>query len=1451
MTTRNLGTLVVRLALELAKYKGEWKEAEAATKQGVQQVEQTTGQATKAADQLTEALKRQTGAFGDAADTATDMASAARVATGASAVLTVGLGAVAAAVGVVTAAWVQGQRQQQQINDALLLTGNYAALVSGQLDQMAVSVASNIGGSVASARQVLAGLTATGRFTKESLHQVGEAVQLVARFSGQTSDEVLKHFAGMSDGVAKWAAKSNEAYHFLDIATYRYIQQLEEQGRKQEAMRVTSEALSRHLGGELTQNLGTLDRLWDKLKTSASNAWDAMRGVGRAETVQDRLDAANRAVDAAIRRYEQAKAGGSAMLGGGTAFELSNSPSKALADARTAQGVTQSDVIQERRLAENRSQLSQASEAAIKAEEKLQAIRDRARQGAMTDSEQLQTKIKEIRQLGVTAGWTAATIDELVKLEEKAAASRKSRKDPAQQEIERQKQLVAELAGLSTTFAADWDRLTRMHQAGALSVQQLTEAQAALLAKQPAIRANMKAEADELERLQRADIAAGKAREEHLSSLDKGLAKLQEEIAREQERAQTLGLSKAAIAELVAEKLEDQATTLHGQAIKEYDRNLDTAIYEGTMRQVAALQALAQAKRATGRKEEATESLKKQEKDWEDFVNNIDKTFHDGYLQMLQRGEDGWKAWTKSLRNTFKTAVADEIYKMFLKPTVLTIVGNLVGGTGTAASLASSAMAGGGSSMVGSALSSAFGLGGGFGGTALGSGVMSGLSAWGAGGSVTGLLGQGSALFAGGMANGLGVIAGALGPIALAAGVIYAISQKYKGEKRVGGQYSNTSLVDNPSGGAIAGADEAIAATMTSINSSLAALGSSARLQTLVSGLEQSERGKGFAYAGGALSTGAVFGQGVDGQGYMNRRGNMTSEQALQAFGEELKQATLQALQAADVPGLLGDYLRSLGDIDALSGGQLDAALARINKAITERQALDAREFALTASESEQRAELRRREVEALDASNHEQLRRIHQLEDEKRAAEAAAQAAERAAQERYGLETRLLQLQGRTQELRERELAQLDPANRELQRRIWALEDEAQALANAKEAAAAARAAIEDLMAPLTGATDLALDGLQRAVDAQMNLAQTARQVAQEQVNSLKSLFGVLQENVRSLYGEAAPQARAAEGREFINRALEAALSTGYLPDAAQLSDAIAAARLGMADGNYGSAFESQRDRLVLAGQLNQLQRVTGRQLSSAERQLQAADDQIRYLQDVASTARQQVDALRGVDTGVLSVRDAIDRLSQAILAEKTGMNRGLVGASGATEQWVGTKFGQVWESTGGAAALMTDAGLQIFGKTGNKFTGDQARSFVNERLAAGDERGIYDRALAEGISANSLEALMNWAAGSANARAAELNLPHFEAGGDHGGGWAIVGEKGRELAWMPPARIYSAPQSTQILAGGSDVARQLQQLQEDQRTQARELVSVQKRLLKLFEQWDGEGMPPGREAA
>lgn len=56
------------------------------------------------------------------------------------------------------------------------------------------------------------------------------------------------------------------------------------------------------------------------------------------------------------------------------------------------------------------------------------------------------------------------------------------------------------------------------------------------------------------------------------------------------------------------------------------------------------------------------------------------------------------------------------------------------------------------------------------------------------------------------------------------------------------------------------------------------------------------------------------------------------------------------------------------------------------------------------------------------------------------------------------------------------------------------------------------------------------------------------------------------------------------------------------------------------------------------------------------------------------------------------------------------------------------------------------------------------------------------------------------------ASGAGANISVPHFAAGGYHKGGWAVVGENGRELVNMPPARVFNAGDTAAML--GTDPA-------------------------------------------
>lgn len=70
------------------------------------------------------------------------------------------------------------------------------------------------------------------------------------------------------------------------------------------------------------------------------------------------------------------------------------------------------------------------------------------------------------------------------------------------------------------------------------------------------------------------------------------------------------------------------------------------------------------------------------------MIDSMDRTFHDGFVSMLEQGKADWDAFSKALANTFKATVADEIYKMTVKPIVVNVLGTFAGGAANAAGAA-------------------------------------------------------------------------------------------------------------------------------------------------------------------------------------------------------------------------------------------------------------------------------------------------------------------------------------------------------------------------------------------------------------------------------------------------------------------------------------------------------------------------------------------------------------------------------------------------------------------------------------------------------------------------------------------------------------------------------------------------------------------------------------------
>jgi hypothetical protein len=502
-----------------------------------------------------------------------------------------------------------------------------------------------------------------------------------------------------------------------------------------------------------------------------------------------------------------------------------------------------------------------------------------------------------------------------------------------------------------------------------------------------------------------------------------------------------------------------------------------------------------------------------------------------------------------------------------------------------------------------------------------------------------------------------------------------------------------------------------------------------------------------------------------------------------------------------------------------------------------------------------------------------------------------------------------LLGLLGDTVEIRKREIEAIDDSNRYLQLHIWAVQDANAAYQQAQQEVQNATAALQSAIAieisrieneindKLTVALQSLSDSfesLTKDINSQIEALRSQRQIAQESLSNIRSVFDVLKNNIRDILQLMTPMQTATQGMAFVKNALSVARATGYLPDPKELADAISAARSGLEPQMFATALEQKIANIRFANELIELQKIASEQEVAAEEQVNYAEEQIellrlrleqarqQYEDNIESTRvfydaqltlqKQQLQALLGNNTATLSVQQAVIALSVAmdnLAASQATASQAAQAASQATATQAGAQAQtatqapqfspfeqsianiykkllnrqagiselQAWASSG---LSLENIELSIMGLT--EYRQLQIEKFYREILKREADAAGLAYWLSSGLSLNEIK---NAIQQSTEAQ----NLPKFSSGGLHEGGMRIVGERGPELEVTGPARYMSNANLSSMLNSGA--SEEIRSLREENKVQMRALVSLQSRMTRLLERWDGDGLPEERAVA
>lgn len=472
-------------------------------------------------------------------------------------------------------------------------------------------------------------------------------------------------------------------------------------------------------------------------------------------------------------------------------------------------------------------------------------------------------------------------------------------------------------------------------------------------------------------------------------------------------------------------------------------------------------------------------------------------------------------------------------------------------------------------------------------------------------------------------------------------------------------------------------------------------------------------------------------------------------------------------------------------------------SITDMSQAVSARQSLE-RELLRAQGDTEALRQMELGSLRELEGAEQQGLvtlqERIWALADaaeaDKKAAQAArekAQAERAVAQERRGLKSQLLQAQGDTEALRQLELASLDESNRALQERIWTIQDE---MAAAEKSAQAEREAISKSM-DIIGRIQSAREN---QLNAELGAIRTLSQLYDSLQLSSQSILDPLERMNEAQRQFAQLQVRAENGDTAAVGELQGA-STAYL-------DAVAA-YYGQSSEQYARVFNDVNTSVEDLGDefessVSELNRV-GRKIDDA-----AAG--------VDANHSESLSALQGII-------DGLDWLPEGIGAEINRIMNGSTASGGSGGSNSGGSSGSS-ESSGGAGAPPIGGNL---GQNTDPYDPVSAKeraiikfldvSSKGSIEGSGILDGMWNLTLG-GVTAPFSEGGLLDSYRAAYALEGDSSLPKFANGGQHGGGWRMVGERGPEIEWTPPSRIYSNADSRQMLGVGVSGAVDLEPL-------------------------------------
>lgn len=571
------------------------------------------------------------------------------------------------------------------------------------------------------------------------------------------------------------------------------------------------------------------------------------------------------------------------------------------------------------------------------------------------------------------------------------------------------------------------------------------------------------------------------------------------------------------------------------------------------------------------------------------------------------------------------------------------------------------------------------------------------------------------------------------------------------------------------------------------------------------------------------------------------------ADDSMQQFRDVVKGLKLETAEGAQDFATLMQIMPAFKQIADVDAKAFEEAV----ELAKEKRLLEIEIIGLSGDAAGQLAAQRALELSELDASIRPVKERIYALEDEKEALELSKSA--------LSLQAQIYELTGDKAgaaavlaQQHAMALADLDPALRGATQQVWALEAAVKATEQVKSDASSLLAGVDSAFAVL----DRIVKREKSLVDERIAAEKKIVDKHQELSKALRSTLDGMVEPSQELFNRQNAQAQ-------IQAALAIAKAGGSLPDAESLKRALSVVGQD-ASALYATQQDYLRDFYTTQNDIASLADLTDSTLSVEEKSLKALEEEGKRLDSIIESAQRQIDVLKGIDVSALSIDQGIAALAQSIT---TAMRNPVVGGTGAINSAYqsalgrapdpdGLKFYQDQLAKGISKDVIVDA---IKNSPEAKL-----KAMYQEVLGrAADAGGLqfYMEQVSKGLSLDVIKQAM---AKSDEGMARVRGIPGFANGGDFGGGLRWVGERAIELEATGPSRIHSTQALMSALRnpseGNAALVAEVRALRQEvaalRETNSRENYAIAKHgmvaadRLEMLEKWDMTGTPAEREA-